>query len=279
MVDPFRFLFMADCQLGCYAAFSGMTEADVERFAARDMRVEVAARVTGHEWDARRYARAVAMANTLSPAFVVMGGDMVDDPADPAQYATLQELTAALVPPMHWVPGNHDVGKDTQVPSADSLADYRTRFGADHYVLQYRGATIVVINTTVWIHPTAVPGTWDEELAFLQTALCDARARAGPTIVCGHHPPFTHDADEPDSYWNLPTERRHLLLDLLDGHRVDAFLCGHWHRNRLLRHRGVEIAITGPVGYPLGADPSGFRVVDVTDEGIRHHYLPLTDIE
>ena len=45
---------MADCQLGAYATFSGMTEADVAEYATRDMRVEVVPRVAGFEWDAAR---------------------------------------------------------------------------------------------------------------------------------------------------------------------------------------------------------------------------------
>ena len=38
----YEFLFLADCQLGMYATFSGMTEADVAEFAERGMRVELA---------------------------------------------------------------------------------------------------------------------------------------------------------------------------------------------------------------------------------------------
>ena len=102
---------MADCQLGAYATFSGMNEADIADFAERDMRVEIVPRVEGFEWDATRYAEAIAAANSLRPAFVVMGGDMIDDPGSEAQLEALLEITAALDPeiPMRWVPGNHDI--------------------------------------------------------------------------------------------------------------------------------------------------------------------------
>ena len=46
-MSGFRFLFMADCQLGCYATFSGMTQEDVEDFAQRDMAVRPVPRVEG----------------------------------------------------------------------------------------------------------------------------------------------------------------------------------------------------------------------------------------
>lgn len=275
-VDGFRFLFMADCQLGCYATFSGMTEGDVARFARRDMQVEAVPRVHGFEWDARRYEKAVAMANELAPVFVVMGGDMVDDPVSDEQYREVLRITGRLDAPMHWVPGNHDIGRDGDRPTRDGLAAYRDRFGPDHYAFVHGGTTVIVVDTPVWVHADRLPREWDRQLRFLRSALGEAQERPGPTIVCGHHPLFTRDPDEPDSYWNVPLERRTLLLDLLDRHGVSTYLCGHWHRNGGGRYGGVEVAVTGPVGYPLGDDPSGFRVVDVGGDGVDHDYVPLT---
>lgn len=275
----FRFAFMADCQLGCYASFSGMDEADVARFAERDMVVRVTPATTGFDWDARQYERAVADANALDPAFAVLGGDMVDDPDDPDQYREVLRITEQLDAPMHWVPGNHDIGADTNVPTSASMAAYRTRFGPDHYAFQHDGATVIVVDTVVWVHAEVVAEEWEAQLAFLRTELAAAAARGGPVIVCGHHPLFTRDADEPDDYWNVPAVRRHLLLDLLVEHGVQLYLCGHWHRCGGGMYRGLEVAVTGPVGYPLGAEPSGFRLVQVDEHDIRHEYLSLSPVE
>ena len=266
---------MADCQLGCYATFSGMTQDDIARFAARDMQVDIVPRVEGWEWDARQYEKAIAMANELDPAFVVMGGDMVDDPADEEQYQEVVRVTGQLDVEMFWVPGNHDIGVDADVPTPASMARYRHRFGADHYAFAYGGATVIVVDTVVWVHAERVADEWNAQLRALRDALDAAVQREGPIIVCGHHPLFTTHPDEPDSYWNVPLERRGMLLDLLDEHRVSLYLCGHWHRNGGGRYRGVEVAVTGPVGYPLGDDPSGFRIVDVGPRAVRHNYVAL----
>jgi serine/threonine-protein phosphatase CPPED1 len=271
----FRFVFMADCQLGCYASFSGMSEADVAQFAARDMRVQVAPRTEGFEWDACRYERAVEAASRLRPRFVVMGGDMVDDPASPEQFAELSRITDRLDGvPMYWAPGNHDAAPDTVRPTAASLAHYRQRFGPDHYAFDHEGVSCIVVNTVIWQHPELVPAEWDEQLGFLEQAL---RAGSGSDhiLVFGHHPLFTADRDEPDSYWNVPLQRRRPILDLLVAHRVRAYFCGHWHRNGGGWDRGVEVVVTGPVGYPLGNDPSGFRVVDVDGDRVEHRYVSL----
>lgn len=275
-MEPFRFVFMADCQLGCYATFSGMSESDVRRFSGRDMQVEIVSKVSGFEWDARQYETAIAMANEIDPAFVVMGGDMVDDPVDEAQYQEVLRITDRLDVPMRWVPGNHDIGADAGVPSPASMARYRERFGADHYVFEHGGATFVVVDTVVWVHADQAPDEWSTQLRALGAALGAATEREGPTIVLGHHPLFTTDPHEPDSYWNVPLERRGVLLDLLDEHGVTTYFCGHWHRNGGGHYRGVEVAVTGPVGYPLGDDPSGFRIVEVEGRHVRHDYVALT---
>jgi 3',5'-cyclic AMP phosphodiesterase CpdA len=271
----FRFVFMADCQLGCYATFSGMGPADVARFAARGMRVEPVPAVEGFAWDAERYARAIQAARALRPDFVVMGGDMVDDPASDEQRRALMEISAGLDVPMHWVPGNHDAADDTVVPTPDSLRRYREHFGPDHYSFEHGGVTFVVTDTVVWQHPEKVDEEYGTQVQALTASLEVARAAGRPIVVFGHHPPFTRTPDEPDDYWNIPLARRRGILDTLGRSGVRAFFCGHWHRNGGGWFGGVEVVVTGPVGYPLGADPSGFRVVDVDEDGIRHRYLPL----
>ena len=276
-VEPFRFVFMADCQLGCYASFSGMDEADVARFAARNMRVVPAPRTEGFAWDAERYQRAIAAAARLRPDFVVMGGDMVDDPADTDQRDALLRITAGLgTIPMHWVPGNHDAAEDTWVPTAASLSRYRATFGPDHYAFEHKGVAFVVADTVVWQHPERVGHEWEAQFAALEAALRSARAAGSRHVVAfGHHPLFTADPGEPDDMWNIPAQRRRRILDLFGSHGVRAFFCGHWHRNGGGWDGGVEVVVTGAVGYPLGVDPSGFRIVEVDEAGLRHRYASL----
>jgi len=38
----------------------------------------------------------------------------------------------------------------------------------------------------------------------------------------------------------------------------------------------VEVVVSGPVGYPLGPDPSGLRLVEIGSDALRHCYLPLS---
>jgi serine/threonine-protein phosphatase CPPED1 len=279
-MTPFRFVFMADCQLGCYASFSGMAVEETQRYAARNMRVAAVPPVEGWEWDARRFEEAVDAANRLRPQFVIVGGDMVDDPADEGQHAEVQRIAARLKDiPVHWVAGNHDAADDCLVPTSASLAAYRARYGPDCYAFQHADTSFIIVNTVVWDHPERVPDQLGQQLAFFETALRDARRDGSRHIlVFGHHPPFTEHAAEPDSYWNIPLARRRDVLRLLRDFGARAFFAGHWHRNGGGWDGELEVVVTGPVGYPLGGDPSGFRVVDVTSERVDHRYVALAEI-
>ena len=275
-MEQLRFLFMADCQLGAYASFSGLDQDDVAAYAARGMHVRAAPKVDGFAWDAHRYRQAVAAANEAAPAFVVMGGDMLDDPADEDAHHELLRITDGLHVPMHWVPGNHDVAGDGDAPTRASLARYRDWFGPDHYELVHGTTTLLVVNSAVWVHAERLPDVHARQLAALEARLVRAAERDGPVLVCAHHPLFTEDPDEPDSYWNVPMARRAPLIALFAAHGVTTYLCGHWHRNGGGTVGDLEVVVTGPVGYPLGHDPSGFRIVEVDRAGVRHEYVALS---
>lgn len=268
---------MADCQLGAYATFSGMTDEDVADFQSRDMKVEIVPKVDGFDWDAERYRSAIEMANAIRPAFVVMGGDMIDDNSDPNQLDELLRITSTLDAdiPMLWVPGNHDIADDTVVPTARSIANYREVFGDDYYGFDHGDVRMVVMNTVVIDHPENVEDEYREQMEFLERELSAATEHAH-TIVLGHHPLFLHSPDEDDTYWNLPAERRLPILELVKSHGIRIGFAGHWHRNSMAFAEEFEMVTSGPVGYPLGEDPSGIRLVDVGSDRVLHQYVPLS---
>jgi 3',5'-cyclic AMP phosphodiesterase CpdA len=276
-VSDFEFIFMADCQLGAFASFSGLSADDVVRYAAQGMRVAESPRIEGFEWDADRYAEAIAAANALRPAFVVMGGDMIDDPASEEQLEALLEITARLDAdiPMLWVPGNHDVAADTVHPTVQSIDKYREIFGRDYFQFDHGSVRFLILNTVVVDHPHEVPGELDEQLAWFEWEVDRAREQAMQVVLFGHHPLFLNDPDEEDSYWNLPRERRAGLLDVIQRGGIRHAFAGHWHRNSIAHDGEFEMVTSGPVGYPLGDDPSGFRTVSVERGVITHRYSAL----
>ena len=278
MSSRFRFVFLADTQLGCYATFSGLDDEQIAAYAERGMKVRSAPPSRGYEWDAEHYRRAVRAINGLRPEFVLIGGDLIDDPNSDDQTDEFLSITATIDPDVtvHLVPGNHDIAPDAVVPTSASIARYRDRFGPDYYSVTHGGTRFVVMNTTVIDHPELVSEEWDAQRAFLDEELI-ARREAGihQIVLAGHHPLFLDSAEESDTYWNLPRERRAEVLSLARRAGATLGFAGHWHRNHLATSQGFTQVVSGPVGYPLGEDPSGYRVVDIDGGDIEHRYVPL----
>lgn len=275
---PLRFAFLADSQLGCMARFSGSSADDLQRLKSSGLLVRSFPATTGFAWEAARLRAAVPEVLAHDPAFVVIGGDMVDDIAEAEQVASFRQIIAGFgVVPVHLVAGNHDACTDTVVPTESSLAQYEATFGPANDAFSYGGHTFISCNSTVLDDDRHVPGGADRELAFVAEALEAASDRGGQIAVFMHHPPFVEHPDEDDSYWNLPARTRHRFLALLEQHDVAAVFCGHRHRNAAERVGSTEIVTSSALGFPLGTDPPGYRIVEVDEHGVRHRYHSLAD--
>lgn len=272
-----RFIFLADTQLGCYASFSGMSDDQVEAYLARGMTVRPAAATTGFEWDARQYRRAVAIVNRLKPEFVVIGGDLIDDPNAEDQIDEFQRITAGIDSdiPIRWVPGNHDIAFDFTAPTPESIRRYRDVFGPDHFSFIHGDALFIALDTPVLDHPEYVPDELVVQMEFLADQLQRAEHEGLTAVLLGHHPLFLVREDETDSYWNLPAAQRLPIMELIHRHGVRVGFAGHWHRNNIASSGDFTQVTSGPVGYPLGDDPSGYRIVDFDRAGVRHRYEAL----
>ena len=76
----------------------------------------------------------------------------------------------------------------------------------------------------------------------------------------------------------MPQGKRRMMLELFDGHPVSAVFSGHLHKCHQVNYKGIQMVTTGAVGYPLGPEPSGFRIVNVSGDKIEHKYYGLDQI-
>ena len=275
-MSSFHFAQMADPQFGMFASVSEYTDEDVAKRRARGLNVRKAARpVSGFADETRLYTAAIAAVNRVAPAFAVVCGDMVHDAENQAQVDELFRISAMIddAVPLHFVAGNHDVG---EAPTADSLALYRERFGADNYSFEHGGCHFAVINSSLAYDPSNAPNEWRRAKDFLADDLSAAKRRGAQHIILfTHHPLFEKSASEVGDGWCVPEERRDELLAILRDYGAAAVFAGHMHRNEVAEDGGLLMVTTGAVGYPLGKDPSGFRMVEVREDGISHRYTAL----
>lgn len=251
---PFFFIQMADPQFGFFTA-----NADFAR-------------------ETVNFERAIAAANRLRPAFVVVCGDLTHRAGDAAQIAEYHRIAAALDRsiPLYSVPGNHDLAAP---PTAASVSAYSAQYGPDHFTFERQGLLGIVINSTLIKEPNGAPVETAEQERWVRATLADARRRGQRRImVFQHHSWFLKNANEPDQYFNLPLAARREYLDLFKTSGVSHVFAGHYHRNAFGRDGDLEMVTTGPVGRPLGSDSSGFRVVIVNGPQVEHRYYALDSL-
>ncbi len=228
--------------------------------------------------ESANFAFVIATANRLRPAFVIVCGDLTNKPGDAAQIAEYQRIAHKLDPaiPLYNVAGNHDVGNS---PTPAQLAAYRKAFGPDYYVFHYGDFTGIVIDSSLIQHPENAPDEAARQETWLQAELDRAgNPRAHPRVVFQHIPWFLERLDEPTQYFNLPLASRAHYVELLEKAGVDYVFAGHYHRNAIAEASPLHVVTTGPVGKPLGSDPSGIRIVHVTPTGIQSRYYGLGNI-
>ena len=252
--EPFFFIQMSDPQFGFFTPNAGFAQETIN------------------------FEKAIAAANRLHPAFVIITGDLSHRQGDSAQIAEYRRIAAKLDRsiPLYNVPGNHDVALPM---SAASLAAYRRVFGADYYAFDNHGLRGIVINSSLIKDTLAPAADAAAQERWLRTTV-EAAKRAGAkhVMVFQHHAWFLVRPDEPDQYYNLPLAKRRALLDVLEQNGVSHIFAGHYHRNAFATDGALEMVTTGPVGKPLGPDSSGVRIVWVDGARVTHRYYPLDSL-
>jgi len=255
---PFFFIQLADTQYGMFTGGKGF------------------------EQEAALVQRTVEHINRLRPRFVIVCGDLTNATPNHPRYRAqvsqfhrdFSKVDAEI--PLVCVCGNHDIGNR---PTPDSIASYQEHFGDDYFSFWVGGVYNIVLNSSVLKDPSGAPDVLAAQQKWLDQQLRNAKtAKAKHLFLFQHHPLFLEQEDEPDQYFNIPLERRTPLLDQLKQADVRAVFAGHYHRNAYGRAGAIEMITTGPVGRPLGNDPSGFRIVIVDEAKIQHQYWAMDDV-
>lgn len=224
------------------------------------------------------YEKAVSHVNRLSPVFILNTGDLVNSPGDESQLLEAMRITRKLDEriPVYSIPGNHDVADE---PTESSLEWYRKRIGKDWYSFDFGGWHFVGLNSCLIADGDYVSQEVQKQWDWLNRDLEQSGAHGkSQTIVFMHHPLFLKEPDEGDDYFNIPRVKRRPYLELFRKHGVNTVLCGHLHQNNLSSDSMLEVVTTGPIGMPLGEDPSGFRIVKVYADHIEHKYFGLEEV-
>ena len=271
------FVQMADPQFGMFSSVSKFSDADKAERRQRGINIEYTGPILeGLGKETSLFTEAIETANKIKPDFVVICGDMVHNSNSDEQFQEFIIISRLLNEDikLYWVAGNHDVGDK---PTRAGLAQYKEQFGEYNYSFQEENCYFIVLNSSICYDPGSVPDEWDSLISFLEKELqIAASAQQRHKIIFMHHPLFLNDPNEGDNYFVIPSARRAKIIDLITEYDVSGVFTGHLHRNNYQKIANTELVSTGPVGFPLGEDPSGIRHVQLDDNSLTHEYLGLT---
>ena len=270
------FVQMADPQFGMYSSISKLSDADKAERRQRGINIEYTGPILeGFAKETSLFTEAIETANKINPDFVVICGDMVHNSDSEEQFQELIRISRLLNEDikLYWVAGNHDVGDK---PTQAGLNKYREQFGKYNYSFQEENCYFIVLNSSICYDPSSVPDEWDSLISFLEKELrIAASSQQRHKIIFMHHPLYLNDPNEGDNYFVIPSERRARIIDLITEYDVSAVFTGHLHKNNYQKLGGTELVSTGPVGFPIGNDPSGIRHVQLTEHSLTHKYSTL----
>ncbi len=201
-----------------------------------------------------RNRRVVELINSLNAEFVVHLGDIVhplpvEEGHEPA-VRLAADVYSELDVPIHFVPGNHDIGdKPDAMVAVPPVADENYELFERYWGSPFRSFDIddchfVVVDTPVLNSGLARD---DAQAEWLEG---DLRRAAGKRIfLFTHYPPFVRDPNEDEHYDNLGEPARTWLLDLIRAFKVEAVFSGHVHNFLYNHHSGTELYVLPSTGF------------------------------
>lgn len=143
----------------------------------------------GVEGAARNLRAAIAKIKTLKPDFVIISGDLTNDPVYDSVLGK-EEMTGYMTTiktlglPFYNIPGNHDLGYlggNYAGNRATNISNYKKIIGELYYSFKHENYTFIMINNN-GLYSGNSYYIDDEQKAFIESNLSDN------TIIIGHYP-------------------------------------------------------------------------------------------
>lgn len=207
---------------------------------------------------AAQLKRAMGQAQQYRADVILLTGDLVNDErAD--EYGALADAIANPPAPLFLMPGNHDSRE--QIRAHFGAHSYLPREGPLSFTIEGFPVRIIAVDDIV---PGETHGLVRADGAdWLDDRLHEAKAK--PTIVALHHPPFlTHDL----LFDRIGLLDAGLFASVIARHRqVARIICGHHHRTAIgqCAHAPVIVAPSSSWTYGLAMD-EGQQIAPRTGE-------------
>jgi predicted phosphodiesterase len=272
--------------------------ADMQPGSPRSFRYKAA---WGENWQT-----AMQQIRGMNPDLILVGGDVTRDGSiHDFELAQARRDFDSLGRPCHIIPGNMDTGNKhapCQGAKADrddmslnvtsrQLGNFEKHFGPNHWTFVHKN-----VRFTGFYAAAAGSGLPEEKAMWQMLEGLPDLPRAEHHVVMTHYAPFMHDIDEDDFdltkeaeyhswYFGIDRAHRRRMLELLRRAGATIWISGHIHCYKTDRI-GDILFIKAPATcmsqmtahWPDANGTLGFLRFDVTDEGIHHTLVPLTNV-
>ena len=205
-------------------------------------------------WLVRRNEFVVDLCNRVDAAFVVHLGDIVHPLPVETGHRPAVELArgiySRLEHPVHFVPGNHDVGdKPDALVAVPPVAEenypvFEEAWGPSFTSFDQGDGHFIILDTEI------LNSDFDREHRQRRWLEADLVAATGRRIfLFTHYPPFVRDPGENEHYDNIGEPARAWLLSLLDRHNVEAVFSGHVHNFLYNRYGTTDLYVAPSTGF------------------------------
>jgi outer membrane protein assembly factor BamB/predicted phosphodiesterase len=200
---------------------------------------------TGEE-DLRSSVRDINSQGNIS--FVVISGD-VTEYGSREQLQLAKEILDELKVPCHVVPGNHDTKW-----SESGGTDFPKIWGDDRFVFEYGGFRFIGMHEGPLMKMG--DGHWaPQDVRWLEATLKKMPDQNQPLVFVTHYPVDPSY----DGFGNY-----YVVLDLLKRYNIQAFLCGHIHKNEKGSFEGIP-GVMARSNLRGNALAGGYTLVEVKD--------------
>jgi 3',5'-cyclic-AMP phosphodiesterase len=173
---------------------------------------------------------AVAEIEAITPAAVLVKGDVTDDGQDEA-VAAFHDCYGRFGDRLHVVRGNHDAYHRPDLFAGDRCVDVP-------------GARLLLLDTAIPGHTTG--RVTAEQLAWAEDLARDAADR--PVLLLGHHQNWAEGNRDPGYFGINPDDSDALAASVARHPNVLGYWAGHTHRHRVRRRPDVPGAVFVEVG-------------------------------
>ena len=213
--------------------------------------------------------------------FIVHSGDMIDNTADPNQYAVFKQV---MTPSLPWYPisGNHDISNNPEMKHIDLYL--QQGFGRGEKQLEYYGfvhksAAFFVLNTFAYNSKDSTELLRADDQLKEMDSFFSKHKDFPYKIVCGHAPIFIKSSNEADEYFNIKKSYRTRIIQLMQKYGIKYYLCGHRHGNHIATdtaRTGITVYTQTSLAWPIGkGQQAGYSIFSISSQGLQKQFIPI----